>query len=233
VEKMPYRDPEADAARPDGAAPRVGAADWRNGLPTLAGREVTLRELRSSDAASLLTLLSTEEVTRFMAPPPATIGAWERFILWTHWQRAEGSYLCFGVVPDGHQDAIGLFQVRQLEPGFGTADWDFALGFPFWGSGLFVEAATLVAGFLFDVVGTHRLEARSAVGNHRGNGALKKIGATQEGILRKSLLHRGQYVDQVLWTIVNDDWRTARTGRSSGLSTAARGGLGKVEGRVH
>ncbi len=215
MEKMPYREqPDIGAARMEGPAPRGAVPDWRNGLPLLTGREVTLRELRSSDAASLHTLLTTEEVTRFMTPPPATIDAWERFILWTHRQRAEGSYFCFGVVPEGDEDAVGLFQVRQLEPGFGTADWDFALGFPFWGSGVFVEAAHLVASFLFDVVGTHRLEARIAVANYRGNGALKKIGAMQEGILRKSLLRRAQYLDQILWTILDEDWRLARTGRA-------------------
>jgi RimJ/RimL family protein N-acetyltransferase len=215
MEKMPYREqPDVGAGRMEGAATRVVGADWRNGLPLLAAREVALRELRSSDAASLHALLTSQEVTRFITAPPASIEAWERFILWTHRQRAEGSYFCFGVVPEGTDDAIGLFQVRQLEPGFGTADWDFALGFPFWGSGLFAEAANQVVSFLFDVVGTHRLEARIAVANHRGNGALKKIGATQEGLLRKSLSRRDQYLDQVLWTILDEDWRMARTGRA-------------------
>ncbi len=213
MEKMPYREQDAGALG-DAGASRAGGPDWRKILPTLVGREVTLRELRPSDASSLHAHISTEEVTRFLAPLPATVEGWERFIVWTHAQRADGSYFCFGVVPEGHDDAVGLFQVRQLEPGFGTADWDFALGFPFWGSGLFVEAAHLVAGFVFDVVGAHRLEARSVLGNNRGNGALKKIGATQEGILRKSLSRRDQYFDQILWTIIDEDWRGARTGRT-------------------
>lgn len=181
------------------------------GLPQLTGREVTVRELRASDARSLQTLLNAEEVNRLIAPFPATVEAWERLIVWMHAQRAEGSYVCFGVVPEGTEDAVGLVQVRQLEPGFGTADWDFALGFPFWGSGVFHQAARLVADFLFDVVGTHRLEARTAVANHRAIGALKKLGATQEGVLRKSLLRGGQYLDQILWTILEDDWHQART----------------------
>ena len=63
------------------------------------------------------------------------------------------------------------------------------------------------------IVGTHRLEARAAVANGRGNGALKKIGAVQEGVLRKSLLRHGMYFDQLLWTILDEDWRLARTGR--------------------
>jgi RimJ/RimL family protein N-acetyltransferase len=33
------------------------------------------------------------------------------------------------------------------------------------------------------------------------------MGAVQEGVLRKSFLRNGQYYDQVLWAIVEDDWR--------------------------
>jgi RimJ/RimL family protein N-acetyltransferase len=44
------------------------------------------------------------------------------------------------------------------------------------------------------------------VQNGRGNGALRKIGAVQEGILRKSFLRGGKYLDQALWTILDDDW---------------------------
>ena len=64
--------------------------------------------------------------------------------------------------------------------------------------------------FAFEMVGVHRLEARAAVKNGRGNGALRKIGAVQEGLLRKSFLKDGEYLDQALWTILHEDW-TART----------------------
>ena len=46
--------------------------------------------------------------------------------------------------------------------------------------------------------------------NGRGNGALVKLGAVHEGVLRKSFLRIGQYLDQVLYAIVEDDWRAAR-----------------------
>jgi RimJ/RimL family protein N-acetyltransferase len=71
---------------------------------------------------------------------------------------------------------------------------------------LFVQGAGLVMEFAFDVDGAHRLEARSAVQNRRGNGALRKIGAVQEGILRKSFLRGGKYLDQALWAILEEDW---------------------------
>jgi RimJ/RimL family protein N-acetyltransferase len=168
------------------------------------------RELRIADAASLLAMLSTEEVARFISPPPTTIEGFERFIAWTQRERAAGNYACFAVVPHGMDSAIGIFQVRQLEPGFGTAEWGFAIGSAFWGTGVFMDGARLVIDFAFDVIGTHRLEARAAILNGRGNGALRKVGAMQEGILRKSFLRNGEYLDQALWTILDEDWRQQR-----------------------
>ena len=182
------------------------SSDWKKGLPVLQRSGVTLRELRQSDAASLLTLLTTEEVTRFISPPPTTIEGFERFIAWAAREREAGRYLCFAVVPDGYDTAVGLFQVRQLDPSFGTAEWGFAIGSAFWGTGLFTAGAELVVDFSFDVIGVHRLEARAAVQNGRGNGALRKLGAVQEGILRKSFLRGGKYFDQSLWAILHEDW---------------------------
>ena len=180
-------------------------SDWRDGLPVLRGKGITLRELRTSDAASLLALLTTEEVTRFISPPPTTLEGFERFIQWAQRERGAGRYICFAVVPDGYDTAVGLFQVRQLDPMFGTAEWGFALGSAFWGSGLFVSGAELVIDFAFEVVGVHRMEARAAVDNGRGNAALRKLGAVQEGILRQSFLRNGRYLDQSLWAILPED----------------------------
>ncbi len=192
------------------AAAVTTTSDWKKSLPVLTGSMVTLRELRLSDAPSLLSMLSTEEVARFISPPPTTVEGFERFIAWTHRERVAGNYICFAVVPHGMDTAIGIFQVRQLEPGFATAEWGFAIGSAFWGTGVFLDGARMVVDFAFDAVGAHRLEARAAVLNGRGNGALRKIGAVQEGILRKSFLRNGEYLDQTLWTLLDEDWRASR-----------------------
>ncbi len=214
MEKMPFRDdnPAMDVQVVIAGATGAGVTttDWRRGLTELHGVKVTLRDLRLSDAPSLLAMLATEEVARFISPPPTTVEGFERFIAWSHRERAAGNYVCFAVVPAGSDTAVGLFQVRQLEPGWGTAEWGFALGAPYWGTGVFVDAARLVVDFTFDVLGVHRLEARAAVQNGRGNGALRKLGALQEGVLRRSFLRHGEYLDQVLWTILDEDWRRAK-----------------------
>jgi RimJ/RimL family protein N-acetyltransferase len=215
MEKMPFRDAQSvtnlHAVIAAANATHTTTSDWKQSLPVLTGSMVTLRELRLSDAPSLLAMLSTDEVARFISPPPTTVEGFERFIAWTHRERAAGNYACFAVVPHGMDTAIGIFQVRQLEPGFGTAEWGFAIGSAFWGTGMFMDGARMVIEFAFETVKTHRLEARAAILNGRGNGALRKIGAMQEGILRKSFLRNGEYLDQALWTILDEDWKAQRT----------------------
>lgn len=187
----------------------ITSSDWRTCLPILYGAGVTLRELRRSDALSLFAMLTTEEVARFVSPPPTSVEGFERFIDWTRREQAEGRVVCFGVVPHGYDAPIGLIQVRAREPHFATAEWGFAIGSPFWGTGIFLESARAVVNFAIETVGVHRLEARAAVMNGRGNAALRKLGAVQDGILRQSFPRGGQYLDEVLWSILEDDWRQA------------------------
>jgi RimJ/RimL family protein N-acetyltransferase len=191
----------------------VAKRDWRHGLPQVSSARVTLRELCLEDAPSLFTMIASEEVSRFISPPPSSIEGFERFIAWAVRERQHGRYVCFAVVPEGMTTAIGLFQLRSLETGFANAEWGFALGSGFWGTGLFMECATLVLDFAFDVVNVHRLEARASAANARGNGALRKLGAVQEGVLRRSFFRGGEYHDQVMWSVLASDWRAQRERR--------------------
>jgi ribosomal-protein-alanine N-acetyltransferase len=216
MEKMPF---QAEVARTttmmtmsnrSKTQATVTSTNWKAGLPVLTGMGFTLRELRLEDAPSLLAMLTTEEVARFISPPPTTVQGFERFIAWTLRERQAGNYVCFAVVPEGLTTAVGIFQVRALEHGFAMGEWGFAIGSQYWGTGIFADGARLVLDFAFDVIGTDRLEARACVANGRGNGALRKIGAVQEGVLRRAFLRHGQYHDQVLWGILADDWRLLR-----------------------
>jgi RimJ/RimL family protein N-acetyltransferase len=219
MEKMPYRlamdtvmvQPSTTTLMAQPASDAVVSSDWRQRLPTLRGEQVVLRELRAADAVSLFALLTTEEVARFISPPPSTVEGFERFIAWTLRQRSAGTYACFAVTLRGFDTAVGIFQIRETEPGFGTAEWGFAVGSAFWGTGVFQDGAELVLDFAFETLGAHRLEARAAVLNGRGNGALQKIGAVQECLLRKSFQRNGQYLDQVLYAILDSDWRESGT----------------------
>jgi [ribosomal protein S5]-alanine N-acetyltransferase len=191
--------------------------DWRLRLPVLSTGEVVLREVRLSDAHALVSLLTTPEITRFISAPPQTAEGFERFIAASQRLRASGEGACYAVTLSGCDTAIGLFQVRQVSPSedearqlggaMDTAEWGFAIGSPFWGTGVFEQGAALVMEFAFERLRVHRLEARCAVRNGRGGRALLKVGAVPEGILRKAFACGDEHLDQVLYAIVEQDWR--------------------------
>ena len=180
--------------------------EWRRQLPELVSGAVRLRGLRRSDAPSLTEAMGCTRVGKHLSPGPTSVAETEKFIAWTGHARMRGCHICFGVIPRRLNAAVGVFQLWSLEPSFHTAEWGFALGHRFWGTGLFEAGARLVTAFAFKTLGVVRLEARAALDNVRGNGALKKIGAVPEGVLRKCCLSNGEYRDHMMWSILADDW---------------------------
>ena len=183
------------------------ASSWRRELPALKGRSVSLREPSGADLGSLVDLLSFNDASRFGLDGPVDEAAVQHLIERAARDRQSGA--AFTYVVDTNSSSgrvIGLVQVRALDPAFETAEWEMTLTPSARGSGAFIETARLVASFVFASLGTHRLEARVHVQNGRANGALRKIGAVQEGILRRAVRRRGEYVDQVLWSVLKEDW---------------------------
>jgi RimJ/RimL family protein N-acetyltransferase len=191
---------------------------WRQELPVLNGRLSVLREVRGSDSQSLLALLTCDEVTRYLVPPPPTIQGFDNFIGWALRQRAAGTAATFAVTLKELDEPLGLFQIRGLQWQSRCAEWGFAIGRRYWGTGIFDDAAALVLAFAFDTLGVRRLEARTAVANARGNGALRKVGAVLEGTLRGAFARDGEYADQALYSLLDTDWRRSFNCPSPGVS---------------
>ena len=114
MEKM-FRE-RAEVRSRTSAVSTVVSSSWREQLPVLSGADVELREMRRADAPSLFAMLTTEEVARFISPPPTTVEGFENFIVWTHRQRAAGAYACFAVTLKGYDTAIGLRFRKSRRP---------------------------------------------------------------------------------------------------------------------
>ncbi len=204
MEMMPFNNVVATGHEPLIATSclQTASPEWQAFVPLLMNRTTRLRELQISDAPWLLSLLATEEVSRFISPPPTTVQGFEQFIRWSHQKRAAGTYVCFGIVPAGYDHAVGIFQI-QYKPGE-LPEWGFAMGSDFWGTGLFVEGAEAVLDFAFGEMGLQAVGARAAIENLRGNGALQKLGAVRQGVIPNGLVLDGRSYDQYYWTLSAD-----------------------------
>jgi RimJ/RimL family protein N-acetyltransferase len=180
--------------------------NWRMELPVLTSRTVTLREPVSSDLGPLVDLLSLADATRFTLDEPVSEVAVQQLIDRMTRDRAAGRAFAYVVTQTATRAVIGLALVRQLDPAFEAAECECTIAPSSRGSGVFLEAARLIGSFTFGSIGTHRLEARVLLRNGRANGALRKLGAVQEGVLRRSVRQAGDYLDQVLWSMLKEDW---------------------------
>jgi len=179
---------------------------WTERVPPLRGDLMTLREVAASDVSTLFTLFSDPAVTAYMAPPPPTLAKFAGFVEWSHQERERGHGLCFGIVPDGMTAAVGILQVRSLDPTLSSAEWGFVLSAHFWSTGVFSDAANALVEFAFTTMQVDHLEARIARRNLRAHAAVQKLGArpgstlasSQEGIPRDP---------ELVWTLREDDWR--------------------------
>jgi RimJ/RimL family protein N-acetyltransferase len=182
-------------------------SDWRTELPALTAKLVSLREPTLRDAEALLVLLSIDDAPRFGIDGPISLLAAQRLVERSIRDRIAGVGFTYVITVNGARTIVGLLQVRQLDPTFDSAEWACALLPAARGTGAFLEAVRLGGSFAFGEVGVRRLEARVTLANGRGNGALKKLGAVQEGVLRRSLPRGGEYLDQALWSMLKEDWR--------------------------
>ncbi|HXD72871.1 MAG TPA: GNAT family protein [Vicinamibacterales bacterium] len=180
--------------------------NWRAELPILAARLVTLREPASSDLRPLMDLLLLSDASRFGLDEPVSELAVQQLLDRIARDREAGVAFTFIVTVTSSRAIAGLVQARQIDLSWESAEWECTLA-PSWrGTGVFLETARLVGSFAFGTVGVHRLESRVLLQNGRANGALRKLGAVQEGVLRESVRRGNAYLDQVLWSVLKEDW---------------------------
>jgi RimJ/RimL family protein N-acetyltransferase len=184
----------------------LSTIEWKKNLPVLTARQVTLREVTPADLAPLVTVLSTPDASRFGIEEPDVEVAAQRVIERAARERTAGFGFTYGITATGSRVLVGVIYVRQLDPAFEAAECDCTIVPAARGTGVFLESARLVGSLLFGTIGAHRIEARVLLHNGRSNGALKKLGAAQEGVLRRALRRGDGYYDQVLWSMLKEDW---------------------------
>ena len=80
-----------------------------------------------------------------------------------------------------------------------------------WSTGANVESKLLLLGHALERVGLRRVEFKTDARNERSRGALTKLGAQFEGILRKHMVVRGGAPrDSAYFSVIDDDWADLR-----------------------
>ncbi len=100
--------------------------------------------------------------------------------------------------------------------GFHGIDWfNRSTSIGYWlaedrqGRGTMTEAVRALTALAFDTWGLNRVEIRAAVGNLRSAAIPRRLGFTEEGVLRQAERHADGYKDNAVYSMLADEWRAA------------------------
>lgn len=89
-----------------------------------------------------------------------------------------------------------------------------------WGTRVNTEAKLLLLCYCFEVLNLVRVQFTVDTRNLRSRKAVLRIGAKEEGILRKcGILYNGYVRDMVYYSIINDEWSNVKTRFAELLAT--------------
>jgi N-acetyltransferase len=85
------------------------------------------------------------------------------------------------------------------------------------------EAKYLMLRHAFETLGCVRVELRTDVGNEQSRAAIRRIGATEEGTLRKhAITSTGRVRDDVYYSILDDEWPAVKAALEARLERGQR-----------
>jgi RimJ/RimL family protein N-acetyltransferase len=84
------------------------------------------------------------------------------------------------------------------------------------GKGFAREAATAMLDLAFGALGLHRVYGRTDARNTASAGLMKRLGMRQEAHFVQNEIFKGEWGDELVFAVLEDEWRTARAPRRSG-----------------
>lgn len=166
--------------------------------PTLVGERVTVRPGRAGDVDALLAIRADPSVARWWGAPDPRDG--------TDAELRGASDVALLVIEVASEVAGGIQYHEELDPMYRHAGIDIYLGARWQGRGLGAEAIRLVARFLFERRGHHRLIIDPAAANARAIAAYANVGFRPVGVMRAYERGAdGRWRDGLLMDLLRDE----------------------------
>ena len=174
----------------------------------LKGKQIILRSLKKSDAASIYKYVRSPDIPRYtFVPSPYTIDSAIDFIKRSHiWRRKETTYV-FAIVPHEAGELVGTIGIHAVSAVHKKAEIGYWLAKKFRGRGIMPEAIGLALKFCFKELKLHRVQAPTLPDNVISQKLLKSCGFKYEGRHRNYYRHRNRIKDAYMYAITVEDYR--------------------------
>jgi RimJ/RimL family protein N-acetyltransferase len=179
-------------------------------LQQILTQRLVLRRLEASDADMVHAYRVDPEVSRYQDWPFSSIDDVRAFLARQHGMVpfALNDWFQIGITLRDTGELVGDFGLRARDNDRRQIEVGIALARPFQRRGLASEALAALLGFLFSQPDTHRTYCSVDPRNQPCVRLLEKVGFRREAHMVESLWINGEWVDDVIFAILQREWRT-------------------------
>jgi RimJ/RimL family protein N-acetyltransferase len=180
-------------------------------LPILSDRLV-VRALSLNDFDRHFEIYSNPDVVRYLyyGPMDATVARSHLARRSTAELPFEGSFMNLGVEVRGEGVLIGEVALGVVSTVHRVCEVGYVFD-PRWnGRGYATEATTVMVNLAFERLGAHRVIGRIDGRNVASRRVLERIGMRHEARFRENEFVKGEWTDEVIYAVLEDEWRSRR-----------------------
>ena len=179
---------------------------------TLNGPVVTLEPLRKRHLAGLTRAARGTDIWRYMSEDLSNEGALGPWYEEARRLEKMGSQLPFAIRRATDGGLIGSTRYLNVAPQHLRLEIGWTWLIPaHWGGRANAATKLLLFQHAFEKLGAARVELRTDAANKRARRAITKLGALEEGVLRRHMVMPGGRVrDTVQFAVIREDWLAVR-----------------------
>jgi RimJ/RimL family protein N-acetyltransferase len=171
----------------------------------LDGDKVYLRPLDMNDLETFCTWFNNPELRKFLLVNFPITKELEKEIL-EKMLKDENSVV-LSIVAKENDKLIGNIGLLQIDKVHRKADFGIAIGeVEYVSKGYGTEAMKLIINYGFKTLNLHRIELFVHEFNERAIEAYKKVGFIEEGRKREAFYSDGKYYDEIIMSILKEEW---------------------------
>ena len=174
-------------------------------LPDLENETLLLRRLTLKDAQDMFEYSSLPIVTRYISYHHDNISEAEDRLRKIEEKYAAGGCMLWGIEQKPYRKLIGICGFTNWNKIDNIGEITYTLNPGFWGKGIGTNAVKMIIDFGFKIMLLNRIEARCWVENIASESLMIRCKMKFEGVLRKQLLHKGDYHDVKIYSILLDE----------------------------
>ncbi|MFH1399698.1 MAG: GNAT family protein [Candidatus Woesearchaeota archaeon] len=174
----------------------------------ITGERVNLRQLEASDAKSIFKYAKDKQISLYTTlPHPYITKDAKAFIELTKKHSEKKSDFELGIELKETKEIIGMMSLMDIDYKNKSAEVGYWIGTPYWRQGFTREALCLLLKFGFAKLKLKRIWARVMDSNIASSRLLESVGFSYEGRARKAVYKNKTWLDQLRYSILNEEFR--------------------------